>query len=784
MSSDAGSQPPLPDGSDKGQAAKPAATGFSTFINKNTSRKFAPKAVSRRRGGATQPAQSTPLVTILSAEPQSGQTRSSDKPVSESAQTAQQAAATEPSVGQENIQSAAQDAPAAKTVGTEPSTSTSHLSIALTTLATTAEPAPQPSDVADSNQQAERGEGASGLSPARSATPRRTEEDLESGRSPKRRRVESPERTEEAPAPAQSTVTAITQAPLVTSQQPTQFVETRPTSPTARPTSEDDIETNIAVATSSSEALAEAENTDQNTVAADTPATDTTPSARQQTQPKKRRMKLPWATVNQPREDIDEDVEARANTQPTGKGKSKRKATTAKVTHNEEGVPEARAKQKSQSAKAKGKKKATGAALDDESGTGPTKKPCKARNDKSSTQKKGALNQAAEETEEPAATDEAHPKRRRVTKKKKNVFRTVRERSNEVQDGASTAEKEGEEDDEESGLRRRGRRRASTPLDAEERMIETDKTFMEDLASRNIRVGKLSQREKKMREINWAGVAQRRREEAERLAAAGGRDQDEVNERLNRAGEARNGVTHQGPQFREVDGQIVLVHESTVIDPQADANREAELLEQVEEDDLTRRINTKSWLGATKRNPQDRILVGGGKRWSQEATEQFYDALRMFGTDFQMISGMFPGTTRRSIKMKFVREERDSPDRVKAAVRGERTTDWNEYLKRTGKTDDVFKDPRELERQLKEEAKDMEEQIQAAKDAYEEEQRQKRLAGLAPSEDEAVDGSSKENRKKKKKKERQTKVMAPLEPEEGVEILGTVEDDDFRNGFF
>ncbi len=50
-------------------------------------------------------------------------------------------------------------------------------------------------------------------------------------------------------------------------------------------------------------------------------------------------------------------------------------------------------------------------------------------------------------------------------------------------------------------------------------------------------------------------------------------------------------------------------------------------------------------------------------------TDKFYDALRMFGTDFTLIASKFPNRTRKQIKAKFVREESANSAAVTWAVK-------------------------------------------------------------------------------------------------------------------
>ncbi|KAH7122578.1 hypothetical protein B0J11DRAFT_436764 [Dendryphion nanum] len=167
-------------------------------------------------------------------------------------------------------------------------------------------------------------------------------------------------------------------------------------------------------------------------------------------------------------------------------------------------------------------------------------------------------------------------------------------------------------------------------------------------------------------------------------------------------------------------------------------------------------------------------MPGQGARWTPEGTEQFYDALATFGTDFAMVATMFPGLTRRSIKMKFNREERDDPARIRRVLNGPRkNADWADYLTQSGRTDDSYVDADEIMRQLAAEREEMELQIQAALEAKEEQRRQRVAAGLPVTDDEGAgekDGGGKK-KKRGKNREKQAKGFAV---EAGVEIVDDV----------
>ncbi|XP_051143247.1 uncharacterized protein LOC127259731 isoform X2 [Andrographis paniculata] len=55
-------------------------------------------------------------------------------------------------------------------------------------------------------------------------------------------------------------------------------------------------------------------------------------------------------------------------------------------------------------------------------------------------------------------------------------------------------------------------------------------------------------------------------------------------------------------------------------------------------------------------------------RWSKQETELFYEGLRQFGTDLSMIQQLFPERSRRQVKLKYKKEERQQPLRLREAL--------------------------------------------------------------------------------------------------------------------
>ncbi|KAJ2758430.1 hypothetical protein IWQ57_006834, partial [Coemansia nantahalensis] len=107
-------------------------------------------------------------------------------------------------------------------------------------------------------------------------------------------------------------------------------------------------------------------------------------------------------------------------------------------------------------------------------------------------------------------------------------------------------------------------------------------------------------------------------------------------------------------QVRVVNGKVVIDTDSLVVSRSDMAKDGAEPLELVDESERPRFINSLTY--AKKR--------GSRKRWKPEETELFYQQLRKFGSDFEMISSVMPDRCRYDIRNKFKLEERKNPQRI------------------------------------------------------------------------------------------------------------------------
>ncbi|GAB7342551.1 hypothetical protein MBLNU457_g0729t1 [Dothideomycetes sp. NU457] len=306
--------------------------------------------------------------------------------------------------------------------------------------------------------------------------------------------------------------------------------------------------------------------------------------------------------------------------------------------------------------------------------------------------------------------------------------------------------------------------------DPELHEIDINTTTMASL-TRDRAVGKTSERGKKMAAIDWGEVVRKRREETHLPAPTGG-DSAQTGEGQ-QGGEPTPNTEPQyrGLQLRMVNGEMVLDEESTRIDRQAEALEDANNRAQLEtEDDLTNKITRMTWLEKKKRDPADRVPVYKMKSdpWSDEETDRFYEALSMFGTDFFIISKMFPPKTRRQIKLKFVREERLDGPRITRALSGDgsKPMDLSVYAEATGQEVGDFRDPEELARELELEGQEQRVEIEKKKVELAEAQKQRDIQMQARDKE-------KEERERQKQASKDQRALARQRKRRGIVGTGT-----------
>jgi len=226
----------------------------------------------------------------------------------------------------------------------------------------------------------------------------------------------------------------------------------------------------------------------------------------------------------------------------------------------------------------------------------------------------------------------------------------------------------------------------------------------------------------------------RRRSYKQAAAENQGDDADEdeeldVDEQLNRVVE-KSQASGQGIKIKIVNGEHIIDEQSQRIDRHALANEDLDNLEEFEDDDLTRRFNSHTYIHMKRREPEERIP--STDKWSSADTQKFYDCLSKFGTDFMTISKMFKGRNRRHIKSKFTREEKLFPDRIHRALVGDEVQVWDlEMFKReTGLEESDFQNPEDVAEELRLRREQREAEIEEARRETEETKRQRRLAGV------------------------------------------------------
>ena len=313
--------------------------------------------------------------------------------------------------------------------------------------------------------------------------------------------------------------------------------------------------------------------------------------------------------------------------------------------------------------------------------------------------------------------------------------------------------------------RERRRQRESTPEGAETAQIESSAVKMVDLC-RDVRTGKRSLIGKELRVLDKkTKTLQRQARRAKKLIAEDKASDDRDN--VEKSPEARGGeceneqrpdsglemerdgafgtVNRAGmlqPATRIVNGEIVLDESSLRIDRHANAtaNQVGQALDLIEESDLTRHITAGSWLKRDK-----------GGLWDAEHTELFYEGLRMFGTDFGMITKMFSdGRSRHAIKRKFCLEEKMYPSRMEATIRGERVPiNIEEFSERTNT---IYEDPQELERDMAEDRKRLDEEQAREREALEEARQKRAEEAAAESAAVEVDPSTVESGLRRRKR--------------------------------
>ncbi len=361
------------------------------------------------------------------------------------------------------------------------------------------------------------------------------------------------------------------------------------------------------------------------------------------------------------------------------------------------------------------------------------------------------------------------------TKKRKSVKARGKQRLEEaaatiVADATNTSKKK------KKGGGRPGRRRQLTPEGAEGVKIAPSVVKMADLC-KDLRTGKKSKREIELQGMDLK-EAERKQEERRILREGGQLDPPAPVEvpvdRLEGEDAYLPQHGHLVPQTRIRNGIIELDPDSLILDRHAHAAQNSVQLEIREENTLSRRVTSGTWLKREKKEV-----------WNEEVTDRFYQGLRMFGTDFEMISKLFPGRSRRSIKLKFCKEEKLNNERIRETLLGPRES--VDIARFSELTNTEYKDPKEFEMELREDRRNLEEQQAREKEAHDELVRQKEAEVAAEGAAAGGNSSAKENEAqggeplstkgpRGRKANAKTKHGRPKKVVGGVvEVLGTVD---------
>ena len=301
----------------------------------------------------------------------------------------------------------------------------------------------------------------------------------------------------------------------------------------------------------------------------------------------------------------------------------------------------------------------------------------------------------AETTEDPIVKEPPASKARKTATKSR-----ARKPTQNTGDGTATPKKPRKP--------RAQKTREPTPEDAEHVEIAPAVVKMSELC-KDLRTGRKSKREVELRNMELAELERKQKAQQEDNSTEQTPVRPEKDDPAP-AAETDLGLdskTQAGPVMRIVNGEIVLDTASLQVDRHADAARNGGDLEDVVENSLTRRINQATYGKRSKT-----------ESWDEELTDLFYRGLRIFGTDFMMISKLFPGRSRRQIKLKFNSEERRDPGRIKDTLLGpSETIDITTYSEMTNT---VYDDPKVIQQELDEEKRQIEAQHAKEKQAQEE----------------------------------------------------------------
>lgn len=262
--------------------------------------------------------------------------------------------------------------------------------------------------------------------------------------------------------------------------------------------------------------------------------------------------------------------------------------------------------------------------------------------------------------------------KKRAPRKKKTTAPAGSEEGVEGANGVTPTETEGEETERTKKARRK---RSVTPENAEQQKVDHEQMVMSEL-TRDLRIGAKFSKYDELRERIRKKRAHQRLIKLGKLQPGEEMPDENTSESGTPAPDAakkpapamprlvvQENPADSVPQLEIVDGHIRINEASMQYDRHAAADQARGVVFEQEEDDFTTPVTQRTYM---RRQPQ-------GNFWTDAETIKFYHGLRMFGTDFNMISKMFGGAkNRRQVKLKFNREERANPVAVNRCIIGEK----------------------------------------------------------------------------------------------------------------
>ena len=239
-------------------------------------------------------------------------------------------------------------------------------------------------------------------------------------------------------------------------------------------------------------------------------------------------------------------------------------------------------------------------------------------------------------------------------------------------------------------------------------LVDEENFTMEELCKPTLHIGEISEnyeraraadKQKLLKRKERRALRKRAREEFRSLQSLNKEEEElekeqrkKKREELLNAEIPENGIA-KGQQMQlkiGADGKMIIDEETTIVDRHKNANLENSQKEKVDENPFENLYNNASYGKNTYTDV-----------WTPDEIIKMYKALAMWGTDFNLISQMFPYRTRRQVKAKFHKEEQKHPVMIELALRAKLPADFDSYCaaiqRELGTVDDFNKKIEELQ---------------------------------------------------------------------------------------